>query len=172
MGDQKDDVSEGKVRTAEEATAKKKKVPREAGLACSCLMVIGTVGIMNIIFWSIVENYKGTQVPTTSELIKERIVQLQKSIADLKSMESLLETMKSDLRDTQIQRDKIMEEYKETLELKNLTDKQINAISLVMTKKSFKQLILDNAAGFIAGVASSLAATVIYSRWWPGRKPA
>jgi hypothetical protein len=100
--------------------------------------------------------------PNVHNSLSEQIKEVQSAINNLSSLETYLEKIKNDMTLTQEAKTKIEVEYNQAKELEKLTDKQIEAISLAVNKKTMFQWIMNYFWGFVLGVCSSLLASFVY----------
>lgn len=93
--------------------------------------------------------------------LQAQIAEVESAIDNLQSIENNLKKIKDDMIATKQAKDRIEEEYDKAKELKKLTDRQIEAISLAVNKRTKKDALMDYLRGFILGVAGSLVANSI-----------
>ena len=95
-----------------------------------------------------------------------RIESVESAISSLKTLESELEGMKSDMKDTAVATEAIKSEYEKAKELEKLTDKQLSRIrSAVVPEKTLIESAGEWFIGFVSGVAASILAAFIHSSW-------
>lgn len=101
-----------------------------------------------------------TQAP-----LDQRIETVERAIGSLKNLERDLTDIKNEMVDTERAVEAIKEEHAKAKELEKLTEAQFDAVKAALRSRSWQQTVLNYVLGFILGAASSLTASVIYSRW-------
>ena len=96
--------------------------------------------------------------------LQAQIKEVENAIGNLRNLENYLKKTKDDMIATKQAKDKIEEEYSKAKELEKLTDRQIEAISLAVNKRTKADVFWGYFWGFVVGVASSLLASYIYGR--------
>ncbi len=96
--------------------------------------------------------------------LQERIETVESAIGNLKDLEKQLVEIKGDMVETEKASKVIEEEYAKAKELEKLTHEQLEAVKSALRSQSWQKTALNYLLGFILGVASSLIASVIYSR--------
>jgi Restriction endonuclease len=97
--------------------------------------------------------------------LQERIETVEVAIGHLKSLEKQLSNIKKDMVQTERATKTIKQEYALAKELEKLTEEQHKAIKHSLQNNSWQRTLVDAGLGLILGVAGSLFATVIYSRY-------
>jgi len=101
-----------------------------------------------------------TQAP-----LNQRIETVERAIGSLKNLEQDLTDIKNDMVDTERSVKAMKDEYAKAKELEKLTEAQFDAVKAALRNRSWQQTVLNYVLGFVLGIASSLTASVIYSRW-------
>ncbi len=101
-----------------------------------------------------------TQAP-----LDQRIETVERAIGSLKNLEQDLTDIKDEMVDTERAVQAIKEEHAKAKELEKLPETQYDAVKAALRSRSWQQTVLNYVLGFILGAASSLTASVIYSRW-------
>jgi len=94
--------------------------------------------------------------------LPKQITEVENAIRNLRNLETYLEKIKRGMIATEEAKIKIEEEYNKVKELEKLTDKQIEAISLAVNKRTKADIIKNYFWGFVLGVSGSLCASYIY----------
>jgi hypothetical protein len=97
--------------------------------------------------------------------LDRRIETMQKALSSMRDIEGYLADIKHDMEETQKATGAINQKYAEAKELEKLTAAQLSALQATLQVRDWKWTILNYILGFVLGVASSLLATVLYSRW-------
>jgi len=92
-----------------------------------------------------------------------QIKEVEDAIRNLRNLDQYLEKTKSEMIATKQAKEKIEQEYDKAKELENLTEKQLEAISLAVNRRSIKDIAMDYFWGFMLGLAGSLFASYIYA---------
>jgi len=109
-----------------------------------------------------ITSFLGTFVERDKAGLPTQIREVEDAIRNLRNLENYLEKTKNEMIATKQAKDKIEEEYSQAKELEKLTNRQIEAISLAVNKRTKTDVIIDYFWGFVLGVASSLVASYIY----------
>jgi hypothetical protein len=97
--------------------------------------------------------------------LDQRIETVERAIGSLRNLEQNLTDIKDEMVDTERAMQAIKEEHAKAKELEKLTEEQYDAVKATLRSRSWQQTVLNYILGFILGAASSLTASVIYSRW-------
>ena len=97
--------------------------------------------------------------------LDRRIETVEKALGSMRDLEGYLADIKRDMEETQKATVAINQKYAEAKELEKLTAAQLAALQATLQVRDWKWTILNYVLGFVLGVASSLVATVLYSRW-------
>lgn len=97
--------------------------------------------------------------------LDRRIVTVEKALGSMRDLEGYLADIKRDMENTQKATVAINQKYAEAKELEKLTAAQLAALQATLQVRDWKWTILNYVLGFVLGVASSLVASVLYSRW-------
>lgn len=97
--------------------------------------------------------------------LDRRIETVEKALSSMHDLEGYLADIKHDMGETQKATVAINQKYAEAKELEKLTAAQLAALQATLQVRDWKWTILNYVLGFVFGVASSLVATVLYSRW-------
>ncbi|MEO0374187.1 MAG: hypothetical protein AAF329_06055 [Cyanobacteria bacterium P01_A01_bin.17] len=95
--------------------------------------------------------------------LSKQIEEVEDAINDLRGLEEYLEETKNKIIITQQSKDEIEDEYRKAQELEKLTTQQIDAISLAINKRTFRDIAKDYVLGFILGIGSSIVASYIFN---------
>lgn len=103
---------------------------------------------------------------TEEKVLDARIENVENALYSIKNLEAHLTEIKSDMKNTQRETEAIKREYERSLELKQLTDSQQDALRAAIGAASPPWWIklLDYFFGFILGIAASVIAGVIHER--------
>ncbi len=96
--------------------------------------------------------------------LQERIETVERAIGSLKDLEKQLINIKGDMVETEKAKKVIEEEYAKAKELEKLTHEQFEAVKSALRTQSWQKTAFNYLLGFVLGIASSLIASVIYSR--------
>lgn len=96
--------------------------------------------------------------------LDSRIERVDSALKAMKGLESHLSQIKTDMKKTAEESKKIEEEYQKALELKTLTADQLAMMRKALESESWQQRLLNYILGFLLGIASSITASIIYSR--------
>lgn len=96
--------------------------------------------------------------------LQERIETVERAIGNLKDLEKQLIDIKGDMVETEKAAKAIEQEYAKAKELEKLTQDQFEAVKSALRAQSWQKTALNYGLGFVLGIASSLIASVIYSR--------
>ncbi|ELA9373120.1 hypothetical protein QUO16_004442 [Vibrio parahaemolyticus] len=98
--------------------------------------------------------------------LDSRIEKVEGALQSIKSLESYLSDIKSDMEQTHIQTKVIQEEYEKSQVLKELTESQLNAVrgALDQNRTSWWLKLFDYFLAFILGIAASVVASNIHER--------
>jgi len=97
--------------------------------------------------------------------LDRRIETVEKALGSMRDLEGYLADIKCDMEETQKATVAINQKYAEAKELEKLTAAQLAALQATLQVRDWKWTILNYVLGFVLGVASSLVASVLYSRW-------
>jgi Holliday junction resolvase len=97
--------------------------------------------------------------------LDRRIETVEKALGSMRDLEGYLADIKRDMEETQKATVTINQKYAEAKELEKLTAAQLAALQATLQVRDWKWTILNYVLGFVFGVASSLVASVLYSRW-------
>lgn len=108
-------------------------------------------------------------ISTEKPPLEKRIENVEAVIGNLKDLEVQLIDIKEDMVKTQQAKDIIEEEYEQEYEkmqeVKKLSKIQIEAIKESMEKEEWWIMLIKNVLSFILGVASSIAGSILYSKY-------
>lgn len=96
--------------------------------------------------------------------LQERIETVECAIGSLKDLEKQLIGIKGDMVETEKAAKVIEQEYAKAKELEKLTQDQFEAVKSALRSQSWQKTAFNYGLGFVLGIASSLIASVIYSR--------
>jgi Holliday junction resolvase len=96
--------------------------------------------------------------------LQERIETVERAIGSLKDLEKQLIDIKGDMVETEKAAKVIEQEYAKAKELEKLTQEQFEAVKSALRTQSWRKTAFNYGLGFVLGIASSLIASVIYSR--------
>lgn len=96
--------------------------------------------------------------------LQERIETVERAIGNLKDLEKQLVNIKGDMLETEKAAKAIEQEYAKAKELEKLTQEQFEAVKSALRAQSWQKTAFNYGLGFVLGIASSLIASVIYSR--------
>ena len=96
--------------------------------------------------------------------LQERIETVERALGSLKDLEEQLTDIKGDMVETEKAAKVIEHEYAKAKELEKLTQEQFEAVKNALRSQSWQKTALNYGLGFVLGIASSLIASVIYSR--------
>lgn len=96
--------------------------------------------------------------------LQERIETVERAIGSLKDLEKQLIDIKGDMVETEKAAKVIEQEYAKAKELEKLTQDQFEAAKSALRSQSWQRTAFNYGLGFVLGIASSLIASVIYSR--------
>lgn len=101
------------------------------------------------------------------ESLDDRIENVEGALRSIKSLESYLDDIKSDLKGTAIESAAIKKEYEKAQVLKKLTTQEISALqSTIGTKPApWWAKLFDYVIGFVLGVGASLISSVLYDKY-------
>jgi len=99
------------------------------------------------------------------EPLDRRIETVEKALGSMRDLEGYLADIKRDMEHTQKATAAINQRYAEAKELEKLTDAQLAALQSTLQVRDWKWTVLNYVLGFVLGIASSLVASVLYSRW-------
>jgi hypothetical protein len=97
--------------------------------------------------------------------LDRRIETVEKALGSMRDLEGYLADIKRDMEETQKATVTINQKYAEAKEIEKLTAAQLAALQATLQVRDWKWTILNYVFGFVLGVASSLVASVLYSRW-------
>ena len=66
---------------------------------------------------------------------------------------------------TEIAAKAIEERHAKAKELEKLTEEQLLAVKTALRTQTWRKTLLDCVLGFVLGIGSSFAASVLYARW-------
>ena len=96
--------------------------------------------------------------------LQERIETVERAIGSLEDLEKQLIDIKRDMVETEKAAKAIEQEYVKAKELEKLTQEQFEAVKSALRSQSWQKTAFNYGLGFVLGIASSLIASVIYSR--------
>ena len=123
------------------------------GLVTALLSIVGLL-VSGIFFF----------VPPEKPQLQERIETVERAIGSLKNLEKQLIDIKGDMVETDKAAKVIEQEYAKAKELEKLTQEQFEAVKSALQAQSWQKTAFNYGLGFVFGIASSLIASVIYSR--------
>lgn len=99
-------------------------------------------------------------------ILDDRIENVENALNSIKNLELYLKEIRSDMKDTQRETEAIKREYEKSLELKELTESQQNALRAAIGAASPPWWVkpLDYFFGFILGIGASVVASIIHER--------
>lgn len=97
--------------------------------------------------------------------LDRRIETVEKALGSMRDLEGYLADIKRDMEETQKATVAINQKYAEAKELEKLTAAQLAALQETLKDRDWKWTILNYVLGFVLGIASSLVASVLYTRW-------
>lgn len=127
-------------------------------------LIIGITGSFASIIGIIISGMSFFAQPEKPQL-QERIETVELAIGNLKDLEKQLSNIKEDMVKTEKATKAIEQEYAKAKELEKLTEEQYEAVKKALRTKSWQRTVLDYVFGFIFGIAASLIASVIYSKF-------
>ena len=125
---------------------------------------IGIVGVLTSVVVGLLVNFVSLFISPSQAPLDQRIETVERAIGSLKNLEHDLTEIKEEMIETERAVRIIKEEHAKAKELEKLTEAQYDAVKTALRSRSWQQTILNYALGFVLGVASSLTASVIYSR--------
>ena len=125
---------------------------------------IGIVGVLTSVVAGLLVNFVSLFINPSQAPLDQRIETVERAIGSLKNLEQDLTDIKEEMIETERAVRIIKEEHAKAKELEKLTEAQYDAVKTALRSRSWQQTVLNYALGFILGVASSLTASVIYSR--------
>lgn len=103
-------------------------------------------------------------VQPEKQQLQKRIETVERAIGSLKDLEKQLIDVKGDMVETEKATKAIEQEYAKAKELEKLTQVQFEAVKSALRSQSWKKSAFNYGLGFVLGIASSLIASVFYSR--------
>lgn len=134
-----------------------KKRTLQANIALS-LIIIGLLISGTFTYLGITQKGKSTNNLTS------RIETVETTLDSIKDLEIDLEKIKEEIIKTDFENQRIRKEYDDAIELKKITDEQIETINLAFKRKNLKDTIYSHIAGFFWGIISSISASFLYNR--------
>lgn len=146
------------VKEAEKRTKKQSESFKMAIIA----MIVAILG-------SLFSSYLTLLIDEEKQPLEKRIETVETVIGNLKDLEIQLKDIKEDMVKTQQAKDFIEKEYEKEYEkmqeVKKLSKIQIEAIKESMEKEEWWIMLIKNVLSFILGVASSIAGSILYSKY-------
>jgi hypothetical protein len=133
--------------------------------------------LQNRLLWSgitcLLISLLGFSVPFLTQhkkpILQERIETVEQAIGNLKDLEKQLTDIKNGMVEKQKAAEVIEQRYKNAIILDKITQPQIDAIKDALQTESWLKTLLNYVLGFSLGIASSLIASVINSRFKQNR---
>ena len=128
-------------------------------------MILGLVGALTSIMAGLLTSGIFFFAQPEKPQLQERIETAERAIGSLKDLEKQLVGIKGDMLETEKAAKVIEQEYAKAKELEKLTQQQFEAVKSALRSQSWQKTALNYGLGFVLGIASSLIASVIYSRF-------
>lgn len=97
--------------------------------------------------------------------LDKRIQTVESALSNIRDLETYLVSIKQDMVETEKATQFLKEKYTQAKELEKLTQDQVSALKATLQTENWHRTIFNYAMGFILGIASSLVASVFYSKW-------
>lgn len=125
-----------------------------------------TVGLLGVAvsITGLFSNFSNYLSPADRPGLDRRIERVDSTLEAMKGLEEHLTQIKTDMHRTAAESKKIEEEYNKALELKTLTADQLEMMKKALESESWQQRVANYILGFLLGIASSITASIIYSR--------
>ncbi|MFC2079496.1 restriction endonuclease [Candidatus Bipolaricaulota bacterium] len=94
-----------------------------------------------------------------------RIETVGNAIVGLRDLEQYLIDVQDDMMTTQLAIEEIQQEYELAQELEQVAETKLEAIKSLLRSRTWQDMALNYAIGFVLGIAASLTASVIFARW-------
>ena len=128
-------------------------------------LILGFVGALVSIIAGLLSSGIFLFVQPEKPQLQERIEIVESAIGSLKDLGKQLIDIKGDMLETEKAAKIIEQEYAKAKELEKLTQEQFEAVKSALRSQSWQKTALNYGLGFVLGIASSLIASVIYSRF-------
>jgi len=128
-------------------------------------LILGFAGALSSIIAGLLSSGIFFFVQPEKPQLQERIEIVERAIGSLKDLEKQLIDIKGDMVETEKAAKVIEQEYAKAKELEKLTQEQFEAVKSALRSQSWQKTALNYGLGFVFGIASSLIASVIYSRF-------
>ncbi len=128
-------------------------------------LMLGFVGALSSIIAALLSSGIFFFAQPDKPQLQERIETVERAIGSLKDLERQLVDIKGDMLETEKASKVIEQEYTKAKELEKLTQQQFEAVKSALRSQSWQKTALNYVLGFVLGIASSLIASVIYSRF-------
>ncbi len=97
--------------------------------------------------------------------LTERIDNVEQALKGIKGLEKDLESIKSDMIETDLENKKILAEYEKMKGLEDIVNEKKESLNIVLNYQPWYKTALNYFLGIITGIFTSIVASILYERW-------
>lgn len=106
-----------------------------------------------------------TDINKKNKTLTEKIDNVEQVLKGIKGLENDLESIKSDMIETDLENKKIMEEYKKMKGLEDIVNDKKESLNNILNYQPWYIKTLNYILGVLTGIFTSIIASILYERW-------